>query len=121
MHHNIRLFIKFCAFFVQLCQCQSMEIHGETQSETGQQGISTGKNLFLFKLQNSLKPQDSFSHGEFTVLCRLSVPSAQYIFDSCYLILQLSKLLVMDPNKRITSDQALQDPYFKEEPLPTPE
>ncbi|XP_074627374.1 cyclin-dependent kinase 8-like isoform X3 [Acropora palmata] len=31
----------------------------------------------------------------------------------------LSKLLVMDPNKRITSDQSLQDPYFKEEPLPT--
>ena len=34
---------------------------------------------------------------------------------------KLSRLLVMDPNKRITSDQALQDPYFKEEPLPTPE
>ncbi|XP_068699152.1 cyclin-dependent kinase 8-like isoform X4 [Montipora capricornis] len=33
----------------------------------------------------------------------------------------LSKLLVMDPNKRITSDQSLQDPYFKEEPLPTPD
>ncbi|XP_058964754.2 cyclin-dependent kinase 8 isoform X2 [Pocillopora verrucosa] len=33
----------------------------------------------------------------------------------------LAKLLVMDPNKRITSDQALQDPYFKEEPLPTPD
>lgn len=33
----------------------------------------------------------------------------------------LSKLLVMDPNKRITSDQSLQDPYFKEEPLPTSE
>ncbi|KAJ7382380.1 Cyclin-dependent kinase 8 [Desmophyllum pertusum] len=31
----------------------------------------------------------------------------------------LSKLLVMDPNKRITSDQTLQDPYFKEDPLPT--
>ncbi|XP_032225919.1 cyclin-dependent kinase 8 isoform X2 [Nematostella vectensis] len=31
----------------------------------------------------------------------------------------LSKLLVMDPNKRITSEQALQDPYFKEDPLPT--
>ena len=35
--------------------------------------------------------------------------------------LQLAKLLVMDPNKRITSDQALQDPYFKEDPLPTSE
>ncbi|KAM7449411.1 Cyclin-dependent kinase 8 [Porites harrisoni] len=33
----------------------------------------------------------------------------------------LSRLLVMDPNKRITSEQALQDPYFKEEPLPTPD
>ncbi|XP_073254056.1 cyclin-dependent kinase 8-like isoform X2 [Porites lutea] len=33
----------------------------------------------------------------------------------------LSRLLVMDPNKRITSEQALQDPYFKEDPLPTPD
>lgn len=27
----------------------------------------------------------------------------------------------MDPNKRITSELALQDPYFLEEPLPTTE
>lgn len=25
----------------------------------------------------------------------------------------------MDPNKRITSEQAMQDPYFTEDPLPT--
>lgn len=25
----------------------------------------------------------------------------------------------MDPNKRITSEQAMQDPYFSEDPLPT--
>lgn len=25
----------------------------------------------------------------------------------------------MDPTKRITSEQALQDPYFQEDPLPT--
>ncbi|KAL1491779.1 hypothetical protein ABEB36_012325 [Hypothenemus hampei] len=31
----------------------------------------------------------------------------------------LQKLLLMDPNKRITSDQAMQDPYFSEEPYPT--
>lgn len=31
----------------------------------------------------------------------------------------LQKLLLMDPNKRITSEQAMQDPYFSEEPLPT--
>ncbi|XP_054272450.1 cyclin-dependent kinase 8 [Macrosteles quadrilineatus] len=31
----------------------------------------------------------------------------------------LQKLLLMDPNKRITSEQAMQDAYFKEEPLPT--
>lgn len=37
------------------------------------------------------------------------------------LCLQLQKLLTMDPTKRITSDQALQDPYFLEEPLPTTE
>ncbi|GCB59943.1 hypothetical protein scyTo_0014079, partial [Scyliorhinus torazame] len=33
--------------------------------------------------------------------------------------LLLQKLLTMDPTKRITSEQALQDPYFLEEPLPT--
>ncbi|XP_078480336.1 LOW QUALITY PROTEIN: cyclin-dependent kinase 19-like, partial [Lampetra planeri] len=31
----------------------------------------------------------------------------------------LQKLLTMDPTKRITSEQALQDPYFLEDPLPT--
>ncbi|XP_011385282.2 cyclin-dependent kinase 8-like [Pteropus vampyrus] len=32
---------------------------------------------------------------------------------------QLQKLLTMDPIKRITSEQAMQDPYFLEDPLPT--
>lgn len=31
----------------------------------------------------------------------------------------LQKLLLMDPNKRITSEHAMQDPYFSEDPLPT--
>lgn len=31
----------------------------------------------------------------------------------------LQKLLLMDPNKRITSEQAMQDAYFSEDPLPT--
>jgi len=31
----------------------------------------------------------------------------------------LQKLLTMDPTKRITSEQAMQDPYFQEEPQPT--
>ena len=31
----------------------------------------------------------------------------------------LQKLLIMDPTKRITSEQALQDEYFRGEPLPT--
>nr|XP_014088657.1 cyclin-dependent kinase 8 [Bactrocera oleae] len=31
----------------------------------------------------------------------------------------LQKLLLMDPNKRITSEQAMQDPFFQEDPLPT--
>uniref|UniRef100_A0A452I4E4 cyclin-dependent kinase n=1 Tax=Gopherus agassizii TaxID=38772 RepID=A0A452I4E4_9SAUR len=35
--------------------------------------------------------------------------------------LLLQKLLTMDPTKRITSEQALQDPYFQEDPLPTSE
>lgn len=31
----------------------------------------------------------------------------------------LQKLLLMDPTKRITSEQAMQDAYFQEDPLPT--
>ncbi|XP_075975028.1 cyclin-dependent kinase 8 [Anticarsia gemmatalis] len=31
----------------------------------------------------------------------------------------LQRLLLMDPNRRITSEQAMQDPYFTEDPLPT--
>lgn len=31
----------------------------------------------------------------------------------------LQKLLLMDPNKRITSEQAMQDAYFQEDPVPT--
>lgn len=37
------------------------------------------------------------------------------------LLLQLQKLLMMDPNKRITSEHSMQDAYFQEEPLPTQE
>ena len=37
------------------------------------------------------------------------------------IIFQLQRLLAMDPNKRITSEQSMQDPYFLEEPLPTQE
>ena len=33
----------------------------------------------------------------------------------------LSKLLLMDPLKRITSDASLNDGYFTEDPLPTPD
>ena len=33
----------------------------------------------------------------------------------------LQKLLIMDPTKRYTSEQAMADEYFKEEPLPTPD
>lgn len=36
---------------------------------------------------------------------------------TCFIKLQ--KLLTMDPIKRISSEQAMQDPYFLEDPLPT--
>ena len=34
---------------------------------------------------------------------------------------QLQKLLTMDPTKRITSEQAMKDSYFLEDPLPSQE
>lgn len=33
----------------------------------------------------------------------------------------LSRLLLMDPNKRLTTETAMQDPYFVEDPLPMTE
>lgn len=35
--------------------------------------------------------------------------------------LKLTKLLTMDPTKRITSQAAMEDAYFKEDPKPTDE
>lgn len=32
---------------------------------------------------------------------------------------QLQRMLIMDPTKRLTSDEALQDAYFHEEPFPS--
>lgn len=58
---------------------------------------------------------------------RCHCPNAFFALLSCNtlrvvpLCLQLQKLLTMDPTKRITSEQALQDPYFLEDPLPTTE
>lgn len=40
---------------------------------------------------------------------------------SSFISFQLQKLLTMDPIRRITSELAMQDPYFLEEPLPTSE
>ena len=42
-------------------------------------------------------------------------------FDCLFFFLQLSKLLMMDPTKRFTSEAAMADPYFQEDPLPTSE
>ena len=39
----------------------------------------------------------------------------------CGQFVQLQKLLIMDPTKRITSETAMSDPYFLEEPHPSPE
>ncbi|XP_049993920.1 cyclin-dependent kinase 19 [Alexandromys fortis] len=46
-------------------------------------------------------------------------PTLQKDFRRTTVFLLLQKLLTMDPTKRITSEQALQDPYFQEDPLPT--
>lgn len=40
------------------------------------------------------------------------------IKNDCKAFHLLQKLLLMDPNKRITSEQAMQDPYFSEDPVP---
>lgn len=42
-----------------------------------------------------------------------------HVLSISYVLFKLQKLLTMDPTKRITSEQALQDPYFQEDPLPT--
>ena len=42
-------------------------------------------------------------------------------FDCLFFFLQLSKLLMMDPTKRFTSEAAMADTYFQEDPLPTSE
>lgn len=38
-----------------------------------------------------------------------------------FFLRQLQKCLTIDPNKRISSEQAIDDAYFREEPYPTEE
>lgn len=83
----------------------------------------------LYEFQNFFSPKSAqffnpIFHKHFQgPACRSQI-AALWISISCAIsmssvFLQLQKLLTMDPTKRITSEQALQDPYFQEDPLPT--
>ena len=60
----------------------------------------------LYRLRNCVKVEINSSH------------KAGYVYCVCR---QLQKMLIMDPTKRLSSEGALHDPYFSEEPLPHPE
>ena len=56
------------------------------------------------------------------ILIRKALYKNQLLYELFFSFsLQLSKLLTMDPTKRMTSEQAMEDPYFKELPLHTAE
>lgn len=54
-------------------------------------------------------------------LSRCSSLCVQGIIQNLHSFMQLSSFLVMDPNKRITSEIAMADPYFSEDPKPCAE
>ena len=57
----------------------------------------------------------------FSVLKLNAMNKWSYLFSLNGFLLQLQKLLTMDPTKRISSEQAMKDPYFSEDPLPCAE
>uniref|UniRef100_A0A8C6T906 Cyclin-dependent kinase 8 n=1 Tax=Neogobius melanostomus TaxID=47308 RepID=A0A8C6T906_9GOBI len=72
--------------------------------------------------QEDIKTSNPYHHDQldriFNVMGFPSNQTAKIVSKMCFL-LKLQKLLTMDPIRRITSEQAMQDPYFLEEPLPT--
>lgn len=62
-------------------------------------------------------------HHSHAAILWTSIMFSDFLFGANFVrnSLKLQKLLTMDPIRRITSEQAMQDPYFLEEPLPTSE
>lgn len=62
-------------------------------------------------------------HESHVAILWTSVMFSEFFFGANFVCnsFKLQKLLTMDPIRRITSEQAMQDPYFLEEPLPTSE
>lgn len=63
--------------------------------------------------------QKDFKRSNYASCSLVKYMERHKIKPDCKAFHLLQKLLLMDPNKRITSEQAMQDPYFSEEPLPT--
>lgn len=63
------------------------------------------------------------NEDKWSMICHYPASISGFLFEANILckLLKLQKLLTMDPIRRITSEQAMQDPYFLEEPLPTSE
>ena len=74
------------------------------------------REILLFSFKRSFQ-SDSFSYATCSLVKYMD---RHRIKPDSKAFLLLQKLLIMDPTKRITSEVALQDEYFKEEPLPTP-
>ena len=75
-----------------------------------------GCNLQRYMDKHAVKP-DSSAFKLVSFACSQFVN----VFSSLHMCSQLTRFLVMDPNKRITSEQALEDPYFTDDPKPTHE
>uniref|UniRef100_A0A452SQK5 Cyclin dependent kinase 19 n=1 Tax=Ursus americanus TaxID=9643 RepID=A0A452SQK5_URSAM len=73
--------------------------------------------------QEDIKTSNPFHHDQLDrIFSVMGFPADIYTKVKTLIYKQsfhLQKLLTMDPTKRITSEQALQDPYFQEDPLPT--
>lgn len=97
----------------QIHKLQPYKVHGKTQSQTRQQSIPLGESMCLY-CPYITSPWEPCSY---TLMFSEFLLGANFVCNS----FKLQKLLTMDPIRRITSEQAMQDPYFLEEPLPTSE
>lgn len=80
----------------QLLELFSQQVHGEAQDPNGQFSLLSGTLSGVVERVSKSR--------NLTVL-----------------LMQLQKMLTMDPTKRIGSEEAMKDAYFREEPQPSKE